>query len=71
MSGKTNFWLRMKRANPGFDSDPSTIVKLTLAELRKFVDKAHDAGFESGMEVARICKSKGQRKFEDLMGLFK
>ena len=58
MNAKEQFWSRIKRANPGFDAPPDTIVKLSLAECRKLVDKAHDAGFASGMDVARTNRSK-------------
>lgn len=66
MNMKEQFWARIKRANPGFDNPPDTIVRLTLADCRKLFNKAHDAGFAAGMEVAKTVMPKYDSIFGDL-----
>lgn len=65
MTPTQQFWTGIVRANPGFGQADDTKVTLTIAAVRKLVNKAHKHGFNSGMQTSKILEGIGQTSNPD------
>jgi hypothetical protein len=64
------FWARLKLSNQWLDDD-SIKVTMPVRELRRFMAKAFDAGYENRKKIEEdSSKLRPKSPFEDLFGGF-
>ena len=60
------FWARIKRANEWARQSDTTMVRMSVAQFRRLVSRAHDDGFSCGVKFAK----DHQKNSNPLKGLF-
>ncbi len=63
------FWSGVVRKTPGFGNPDKTVVKLTIANVRKLVGQAHRDGFRHGMDTSKSLEGLGKTSdsYADIM----